>query len=101
MDRVDIKQYIPNPCAEAAYVILRSCLNELIRCDLIVNAPRVVEDREATDTDWNVVMPQELPKLAEVHVHLWNQPHAPGMQLWLLAKKCQVSCIDIVNALLY
>ena len=80
-------------------MILRSCLNELIRCELIVATPRVIEDNEATDTDWNMVMPQELPKLAEVHVHLWNQPHAPGMQLWLLAKKCQVSFTDIVNTL--
>lgn len=35
LDRADIKQYVGAPKTQAVYTILRTCLNELIRCGLI------------------------------------------------------------------
>ncbi|KAF2142209.1 uncharacterized protein K452DRAFT_298194 [Aplosporella prunicola CBS 121167] len=36
LDRTDVKQFIPNPGERAIYDILRSSINELIRCKLLV-----------------------------------------------------------------
>lgn len=37
LDRADMKVYIGLPCCEARYEILRSCLHELVRVDIIRN----------------------------------------------------------------
>ncbi|KAK5002214.1 hypothetical protein LTR28_011703 [Elasticomyces elasticus] len=39
LDRVDVKQHIPNPSPTAIYKIFRCCFNELIRTKLITSTP--------------------------------------------------------------
>ncbi|KAK3079108.1 hypothetical protein LTS18_005724, partial [Coniosporium uncinatum] len=85
LDRVDIKQYIPNPCASAAYEILRSCFNEMVRCKLLVpiDDPSDVLDDDSLDclmamhqqqpgSDWEFMNTFSFPTLAEVNIRLWN-----------------------------
>lgn len=43
IDRADVKQYIGNPCADAIYEILRSCILELMRADIIKPAVSIPE----------------------------------------------------------
>jgi pachytene checkpoint protein 2 len=51
LDRVDIIERIPNPSSAASYEILRSCLNELLRCGIIQRTLNIVivEDEEEGD----------------------------------------------------
>lgn len=101
LDRVDIKQYIPNPCASAAYEIFRSCFNEMIRCKLLVpvdDPSDVAEDhspdapmQQQPDSDWELMKSVSFPTLAEVNIRLWNRPYSPGRKLCSLAQRCEVS----------
>ncbi|EZA57516.1 hypothetical protein DMN91_002709 [Ooceraea biroi] len=50
VDRADIKQYLGNPCVKAIYSIYRSCLNELMKTDLleekdIYDIPEIDKDK--------------------------------------------------------
>ncbi|EON64972.1 hypothetical protein W97_04207 [Coniosporium apollinis CBS 100218] len=99
LDRVDIKQYIPNPPPRAIYEILRSSLNELIRCDLLIptDDPDDASDGASSDSvslvqagsDWEVLVLGSFPSFAEMNVHLWNRPNAPARKLWKLAQRCE------------
>ncbi|KAJ9668816.1 hypothetical protein H2201_001062 [Coniosporium apollinis] len=100
LDRVDIKQYVPNPPPRAIYDILRSSLNELIRCDLLVPSDDPDDGSDAASnesvnlvqagSDWEVLELGTFPSLAEVNVHMWNRPNAPARKLWEVAQKCEV-----------
>lgn len=103
LDRVDIKQFVGNPSSQAAYEIFRSCLNELVRCGILLadnTDPAIDEDDLMSLIQYpssDVAMPSPssprpakfFPSLTEVNVHLWNQPEAPGSKLWAIAQKCQ------------
>ncbi|KAK3078892.1 hypothetical protein LTS18_006348 [Coniosporium uncinatum] len=102
LDRVDIKQYIPNPCASAAYEIFRSCFNEMVRCKLLVlidDPSDVLDDdsldclmamnQQQPDSDWEFMNILSFPTLAEVNIRLWNRPCSPGRKLWALAQRCE------------
>lgn len=52
IDRADIKQYIGNPCADAIYEILRSCILELMRADIIKPVVSIPE-YEHKNTNYN------------------------------------------------
>ncbi|KAK1071193.1 hypothetical protein LTR74_003574 [Friedmanniomyces endolithicus] len=88
LDRVDIKQLVPSPSPAAIYNILRSCLNELIRSNLVNATTTTVQTPET----WILLSPPpELPTLSHVHIHLMDpsQSHTPGYRVWALAAhKC-------------
>ncbi|KAK0947492.1 hypothetical protein LTR29_001100 [Friedmanniomyces endolithicus] len=88
LDRVDIKQLVPSPSPAAIYNILRSCLNELIRSNL-VNAPTTTVQTPET---WTLLSSTpELPTLSHVQIHLMDPTHShtPGYRVWALAaQKC-------------
>ncbi|KAG0638875.1 P-loop containing nucleoside triphosphate hydrolase protein [Tuber brumale] len=69
LDRADIKQYVNAPTASAIYIILRTCLNELIRCGLI---------EEQTP----------IPCPEEARMNIFSQPNAPSSRLWRCANGC-------------
>jgi len=90
LDRVDIKQLVPSPSPAAIYNILRSCLNELIRSNL-VNATTTTTVQTPEQT-WTLLSPPpNLPTLSHVQIHLMDptQSHTPGYRVWALAsQKC-------------
>ena len=52
LDRVDKKQYIPKPCAEARYEILRTRYLELAQCGIIASIKGTTHDKApAIDED--------------------------------------------------
>ncbi|KAF1987676.1 AAA-domain-containing protein [Aulographum hederae CBS 113979] len=99
LDRVDIKQFIPNPCASAAYQILRTCFNEFVRCGILVSSEdpqdiadpscTVSADLNFTMSDWVFMDYEYFPTLQQVNFHLWNRPHSPGRKLWSLAQRAE------------
>ncbi|TLD39454.1 pachytene checkpoint component Pch2 [Venturia nashicola] len=98
LDRVDVKQFVGNPSSKAAYEIFRSCLNELVRCGILL--PNNVDPSQDEDDPMSLIQypssppstnsppPSFFPSLLEVNVHLWDQPQAPGKKLWDIAQKC-------------
>lgn len=100
LDRVDIKQLLPNPPAQATYEILRSCLNELIRSEIIGPA---IYTFEISDDPSQVSSPSRsrpglqwqaadglIPPFAEMTILFWERRDSPGRMLWDLAQLCQV-----------
>ncbi|KAI5848703.1 P-loop containing nucleoside triphosphate hydrolase protein [Morchella snyderi] len=69
LDRVDIKQYVGAPKTQAVYTILRTCLNELIRCGLIDEQTEIATAEEASLT-------------------LFSQPCFASSRLWRIAAEC-------------
>ncbi|QDS72830.1 hypothetical protein FKW77_006888 [Venturia effusa] len=103
LDRVDVKQFIGNPSSAAAYEIFRSCLNELVRCGILLPADDDDPSQDDDDPMSLIQYPSSdqsgptptkpppasfFPSLLEVNVHLWDQPQAPGRKLWDIAQKC-------------
>lgn len=98
LDRVDVKQFVGNPSSKAAYEIFRSCLNELVRCGILI--PDNVDPSQDEDDPMSLIQyPSSppgtkspplsfFPSLLEVNVHLWDQPQAPGKKLWEIAQNC-------------
>ncbi|KAK8216827.1 hypothetical protein M8818_001790 [Zalaria obscura] len=109
LDRIDVKQYIPSPSATVAYDILRSCLNELVRTQLISAEPftysHVSSDSSSpaqpssdavtgsgspgSESSWELIGESTIPSYAEMSVRLWDQPRAPGRRVWSIAQKCE------------
>lgn len=108
LDRVDIKQFVPNPSIPACYEIFRSCLNELIRCNLLTESDISEDASDAGSADsaalanaaskWNLVDHPIFPSYEEVNIHLWNQPHAPGTSLLSIAHRCEVRAMGLSAA---
>ena len=101
LDRTDIKQLITAPGTSAIYEILRSTLNELLKCEAI-RTPEdpqqivfAIDDNQETTTsetlDSHLVRPETIPPLAEVELDLCGEANGPGGKLWEIAQKCQVS----------
>ncbi|KAK5124835.1 hypothetical protein LTR16_003448, partial [Cryomyces antarcticus] len=105
IDRVDIKQHVPNPCPPAIYSIFRSCFNELIRCDIVTAnlspPPTVTDDVRSEslvqlppsssppESSWVILDQASIPSFTEMNIHLWNQPHSPARKLWHLAQRSE------------
>lgn len=106
LDRTDIKQLITTPGTSAIYEILRSTLNELLRCNAIW-APEdlqqmviAMDDDEvtipsvpSTPTEMlgsSLVRPQTIPRLSDVELNVYGEADGPGGKLWEIAQKCQV-----------
>jgi len=95
LDRADIKQLVPPPGPGAIYEILRTTLNELVRCDAITLSDVameevVMEDSSSPHGEWTLVQDKALPQLNEL------ERYPEGRQLWSITRKCQVSCLTII-----
>jgi pachytene checkpoint protein 2 len=79
LDRVDIIERIPNPSSAAAYEILRSCFNELLRCGIIQNLFDIViiEDEDERDV---------FPPLVAVRCSV--DTCSPAKRLLSIAERC-------------
>ncbi|KAF2809959.1 AAA-domain-containing protein [Mytilinidion resinicola] len=105
LDRVDIKQFVPCPRAEAIFDIFRSSINELIRCELLVPSPdpkdvvvwhpRVpmkvhYEHAWETDACWRKEF-AEAKFIFPLHVTITNlnhRPNSPSRRVLRAAKRC-------------
>jgi SpoVK/Ycf46/Vps4 family AAA+-type ATPase len=106
LDRVDVKQFIPNPTPLASYEIFRSSLNELLRCGVIVNdkdkdaAVESIESRYAdTDSGERYPITSDMPTIVsrigyfpsseEVNVFCYDgKKNLEAWKLWEIAEKC-------------
>jgi len=91
----------------AIYEILRSTLNELLKCEAIraPDDPRQLvvsmDDDEvtipsvpSTPTEMlgmSLVLPQTIPLRCDVELNVCGEADGPGGKLWEIAQKCQVS----------
>lgn len=105
LDRADIIRKVPNPTAAAAYEILRSTMNELLRCGIILGhrqeAVNDSSDQNTTpfdeasapggDPDPNCPHLFAFPPLAETRIRFHDEPDSPPQKLWIVAKCCEVS----------
>lgn len=85
LDRADIKQYVNAPTASAIYVILRTCLNELIRCGLIEEQ---VFHSLFHFFSWLKCEKKPIPCPEEARMNIFSQPNAPSSKLWRCANEC-------------
>ncbi|KAK3702358.1 hypothetical protein LTR37_014932 [Vermiconidia calcicola] len=117
VDRVDIKQLIPSPSPAAIYNIFRSCLNELVRSNLVDSAVQFSERSSSSRTlsssprkpatrsggrkvvnrntsasspsePWTIVSPPIIPTFSDMKVRFEGQPDSPACRVWALAQKC-------------
>ncbi|KAK7554545.1 pachytene checkpoint component Pch2 [Phyllosticta citricarpa] len=91
MDRVDIKQLIPNPEPRAIYEILRSSLNELIRHQILAPLEVSGQDEEFFEDGGHW-----FPSAAQLLLCSgWNEeddaeaPSSPAIRLWKISEKCE------------
>ena len=114
LDRVDIKQFIPSPSPAAIYSIFRSCLNELIRNNLITaptpsQSPDGPPKCKAARLDKSgkgrtktpatgpspgprteVATPvPEVPSYSAMLLSADDEPRSAGRRLWTLAQRCE------------
>ncbi|KAL2380749.1 hypothetical protein RJZ90_004416 [Blastomyces dermatitidis] len=77
LDRVDIKQYMPNPSSRIIYEIYRSCLENLSQCGLIHGATfdviRVEQDNPATELKYVSSPAETLVLPSHTEMVLWYQ----------------------------
>jgi len=85
LDRADIKQYVNAPTASAIYIILRTCLNELIRCGLIEEQ---VFHSLFYLFSWLKGEKRPIPCPEEARMNMFSQPNSPSSKLWRCAKEC-------------
>ena len=84
LDRVDYGVAIPPPCESAIYEILRSTLNELMRCGLVMACPCEVPEFILPDPQDRVYVP-DFNKL----IYLENYPDCPARVVAALARQCR------------
>ncbi len=95
MDRVDLTQYLPNPCARATYEILRSSLNELIRCRIITvqeTSGNAKGDEDVNSGGQGATAGPEchsIATFAEMNVRFYNLPNSPSRMLWDIVSRCE------------
>ncbi|KAF2759327.1 pachytene checkpoint component Pch2 [Pseudovirgaria hyperparasitica] len=97
VDRIDIKQLVPNPCPRAIYEIFRTCINELLRTGVLVPSKSNNEDPNLNMRpesplsqsvhDFVLIEPISIPRFAEMEIRLYDQPHAPARKLWIISQK--------------
>ncbi|MCJ1364287.1 T-complex protein 1 subunit beta [Acarospora aff. strigata] len=91
MDRVDVKQYVPNPSAKAGYEILRTCYCELVRCGIVANvgASEVTGTiQESTQqSQWQIVDTIALPQYPDLLLDYWLHPASAPKRLWSIAER--------------
>jgi len=85
LDRADIKQYVNPPTASAIYIILRTCLNELMRCGLIEEQ---VFHSLSHFFSWLKGGKRPIPCPEEARMNMFSQPNSPSSKLWRCANEC-------------
>ncbi|KAH0558906.1 hypothetical protein GP486_004467 [Trichoglossum hirsutum] len=91
LDRVDLKQYIPEPSAPAAYSIMRTCIVELQRCGIICQpeeAASVQGDPSRPDTNVASTSDSLVPLYDVANMNKFD-PHAVGTKLLGIADRCR------------
>ncbi|KAI9876754.1 MAG: hypothetical protein M1830_005802 [Pleopsidium flavum] len=92
LDRVDIKQYVPEPCGQACYEILRTCYIELVNCGIIASLQEHEEDNTVQNADnqsqWQILDTIALPRYSDMVLNFWMDPTSAAKQLWNTAEKC-------------
>ena len=96
LDRVDVKQFVPEPSGPAAYAIMRSCIVELQRCGIIARQPKDegqsslrTEDSKSEATFMVTPNDHQVPRY---NVALLGEfdPNAVGTKLLAIAERCKV-----------
>ncbi|PGH05312.1 hypothetical protein GX51_03033 [Blastomyces parvus] len=77
LDRVDIKQFVPNPSSRIIYEIYRSCLENLSHCGLIYGASfdviRVEQENPTTELQYVLSPAETLVLPSHMEMVLWYQ----------------------------
>ncbi|PGH10628.1 hypothetical protein AJ79_05342 [Helicocarpus griseus UAMH5409] len=77
LDRVDIKQFMPNPSSRVIYEIYRSCLENLSQCGLVQGATfdviRVDQDNPETELKYISTPAETLVLPSHTEMVLWYQ----------------------------
>ena len=116
LDRVDIKQYVPQPSTQARYEIYRTCYLELARRNIIAPFHHIVKDDALTQTCMLPDMFEGQPSNtleSEYHSHLldenslpdynsmflnhWGEESSIVWRLWKIAERSAVSRPWITN----
>ncbi|KAA6412170.1 MAG: pachytene checkpoint component Pch2 [Lasallia pustulata] len=104
LDRVDIKQHIPQPSATARYEIYRLCYLELAQAGLIAPVQDYEEDDAGAEngdvernspgtvtgaTRWRVLNEDALPVYHMMQLQYWRDqnPDSVARKLWAIAEK--------------
>ncbi len=101
LDRVDIKQYVPEPCAKACYEILRTCYIELVKCGIVASLHEREEDSAVQSTDkqsqWQILDTIVLPRYSDMVLNYWLDPTSAPKRLWNIAEKCVVCETPLIS----
>lgn len=91
MDRVDIKQLVPNPEPRAIYEILRSSLNELIRNNILAPLEVSGQDQEFFEDDghWFPSTAQLLFCSGWIDEDDAEALSSPAIRLWRISERCE------------
>lgn len=84
LDRVDYEVSIPTPCESAIYEILRTTINELIRCGVITSPPCTVSTTVPPSLDDDDVYIPDYATLVALH----DKPDCPARAVARLAGQC-------------
>ncbi|MCJ1227528.1 hypothetical protein MMC12_004184 [Toensbergia leucococca] len=102
LDRVDVKQFIPNPCAKARYEIYRTSYLELAQCGIIAqvhhyetNNARISNDGTDSESPDTVIFERHhqnldeklLPAYDLMQLHFGCELDSNPRKLWEVAKK--------------
>jgi pachytene checkpoint protein 2 len=107
LDRIDIKRYIPKPCAKARYELYRTCYLDLSRCGIISRICRVAQKDSnsrnrvlsesevpmtiSSDEDTLNVDEKTLPEYSVLCLRFWNVRESLPWRLWAIAENSFVS----------
>ncbi|MCJ1257091.1 hypothetical protein MMC24_004916 [Lignoscripta atroalba] len=102
LDRVDLKQYVPGPCAKARYEIYRMCYLELSQCGIIApvhyydeGVASMVEGAGECESPgtvtfesgWHVLDDDLMPAHDIMQLRYWSKLDSPARILWDIAEK--------------
>ncbi|MCJ1481784.1 hypothetical protein MMC06_001943 [Schaereria dolodes] len=100
LDRVDIKQYIPEPGARARYEIYRTSYIELARCGIIAplrnqedahlineTAIGIQSNTNVSENYWDKLNDSILPPYDLMVLHCWTRLNCPARALWDVAER--------------
>lgn len=105
LDRVDIKQYIPQPCARARYEIYRTCYLELAKCGIIAPTLQFTKNDAYTQNDAHpgasesqspntlqfdesahAIDDKSLPEYRLLQFRYWRDESSIAWKLWTIAE---------------
>ena len=109
LDRVDIKQYIPQPCARARYEIYRTCYIELAKCGIIAPTLQFTKNDAHTQNQTHhgvsesqspntlhfeentyIIDDKSLPEYRLLQFRYWRDEGSIAWKLWTIAEDSTV-----------